>query len=62
MALSQDGAAFRSWRKNRKMNQDEAADALGISARMIKYYEAGQHAIPKTIKLAMAGYDATRAA
>jgi DNA-binding XRE family transcriptional regulator len=61
LALSQDGARFRSWRKHHRLTQNEVADALGISARMIKYYEAGQHAIPKTVKLAMRGFDADAA-
>lgn len=62
LALAQDGARFLSWRKNRHMTQEGVAEALGLSPRMVKYYEAGQHAIPKTVKLAMAGYESLNAA
>ena len=34
--------------------------ALGISDRMVKYYEDGRHMIPKTVMLACRGYDALR--
>lgn len=49
---------FRSWRIRHGLSQARAADALGISGRMVKYYEEGRHMVPKTILLACKGYDA----
>jgi DNA-binding transcriptional MerR regulator len=40
------------------MTQAEAARALGISPRMWRYYEAGSHLLPKTVRLAAIGLDA----
>lgn len=42
----------------RGMTQGEAAAALGVSPRMWRYYEAGSHLLPKTVRLACAGFDA----
>lgn len=45
------------------MTQAEAARALGIDPRMWRYYEAGSHLLPKTVRLAAIGLDAmTKAA
>jgi hypothetical protein len=63
LALRQGAAWLRDWRSARGMTQAEAAGALGVSQRMWRYYEAGSHLLPKTIRLAGIGYDAsTRAA
>jgi DNA-binding transcriptional MerR regulator len=40
------------------MTQAEAAQALGVSPRMWRYYEAGSHLLPKTVRLAGIGLDA----
>ena len=40
-----------------RMTQSDAAKALGISPRMWRYYEAGTHLLPKTVRLAAAGFD-----
>ncbi len=40
--------------------QTAAARALGISFRMWRYYEAGSHLLPKTVRLAALGLDAER--
>ncbi|MFZ2006975.1 MAG: hypothetical protein WAV02_17970 [Stellaceae bacterium] len=32
--------------------------ALGVSPRMWRYYEAGEHLLPKTVRLAAIGLDA----
>lgn len=62
-ALEQGAAWLRAWRTARRMTQAEAAKALGVSPRMWRYYEAGTHLLPKTVKLAGIGLDAlTRAA
>ncbi|MEO5338564.1 MAG: DUF2442 domain-containing protein [Magnetospirillum sp. WYHS-4] len=52
---------FRSWRAMHGLSQARAAEALGISGRMVKYYEDGSHMVPKTILLACKGYDALHA-
>ena len=40
------------------MTQREAAEALGVSPRMWRYYEGGTHLVPKTVRLACIGFDA----
>jgi transcriptional regulator with XRE-family HTH domain len=52
LALGQEAVRFREWRRGTGMNQEQAAVELGISLRMLKYYESGQRMIPKTIQLA----------
>lgn len=58
LALEQGSAWLRTWRDNHKMTQAEAAAALGVSPRMWRYYEAGTHLLPKTVRLAGIGLDA----
>jgi hypothetical protein len=58
LALEQGAAWLRDWRLRRGMTQQEAARALGVSPRMWRYYEAGTHLLPKTVRLAALGYDA----
>jgi hypothetical protein len=58
LALEQGSAWLRAWRAAHRMAQAEAASALGVSPRMWRYYEAGTHLLPKTVRLACAGYDA----
>ncbi len=58
LALDQGSAWLRTWRSERHMTQSEAARALGVSARMWRYYEAGTHLLPKTVQLAAIGFDA----
>ena len=58
LALEQGGAWLRHWRAARHMTQTEAARALGVSPRMWRYYEAGTHLLPKTVRLAAKGWDA----
>jgi hypothetical protein len=62
LALDQGAAWLREWRTARGMTQAEAAHALGVSPRMWRYYEAGEHLLPKTVRLAGAGHDALAAA
>lgn len=57
LALEQDADRFRQWRKTHDLSQEAAGEALGLKRRMVQYYEAGGHPIPKTVKLAMVGYD-----
>jgi hypothetical protein len=58
LALEQGGAWLKSWRTAHGMTQAEAATALGVSPRMWRYYEAGSHLLPKTVRLACLGLDA----
>jgi hypothetical protein len=63
LALEQGAGWLRNWRAVRHMTQPEAAKALGVSPRMWRYYEAGIHLLPKTVRLAGIGFDAmTKAA
>jgi hypothetical protein len=58
LALEQGSAWLRAWRAAHDMTQAEAASALGVSPRMWRYYEAGSHLLPKTVRLAGIGLDA----
>lgn len=58
LALEQGSAWLRAWREAHRMTQAEASAALGVSPRMWRYYEAGTHLLPKTVRLACAGFDA----
>lgn len=64
LALEQSGEAmtaeaFRNWRDRHGLSLSGAAEALGLSRRMVAYYDSGERLIPKTILLATQGYDAT---
>ncbi len=63
LAQEQSGAtmtpdAFRRWREGRAYTLDQAAHALGLSRRMIAYYEQGNRPIPRVVALATRGLDA----
>jgi hypothetical protein len=58
LALEQGSTWLRAWRIKHEMTQREAAAALGVSPRMWRYYEAGTHLMPKTVRLACIGLDA----
>jgi Protein of unknown function (DUF2442)/Helix-turn-helix domain len=58
LALEQGSLWLRAWRAAHHMTQAEAASALGVSPRMWRYYEAGSHLLPKTVRLAGIGLDA----
>lgn len=60
LALEQDAERFRGWRKAHGLSQEAAGDAIGIKRRMVQYYEAAEYPIPKTVRLAMIGYDTLR--
>ena len=36
-----------------KLTGKQAADAIGISLRMFRYYTSGKYPIPKTVELAL---------
>ena len=49
--------AFRHWRERRAYTLDAAAQALGVSRRMVAYYEQGAKTIPRVVALATRGLD-----
>ena len=52
---------FRTWRKAHGLSLSRAAVVLGISRRMVAYYDSGERMIPKYIRLACKGAEAERA-
>jgi DNA-binding transcriptional regulator YiaG len=57
LAQEQSGAtmsseAFRRWRGRKAYTLDTAARALGLSRRMVAYYEQGAKPIPRVVALA----------
>lgn len=64
MALEQNGrkdaAAFIRWRWRNKLSLSQAANALGLSRRMVSYYESGEQEVPRTVLLALKGWEAER--
>jgi DNA-binding XRE family transcriptional regulator len=49
--------AFRHWRERKAYTLDEAGRALGLSRRMIAYYEKGDRPIPRVVALATRAFD-----
>ncbi len=62
-SLAQAGKAFptadfNTWMKKNRLSLSKAADVLGMSRRMIAYYNIGAKPIPKHVGLACRGYEA----
>jgi DNA-binding transcriptional regulator YiaG len=55
ITLSPD--AFKHWRERHAYTLDTAAAALGISRRMVAYYEQGKKPIPRVVALATRGLE-----
>ena len=53
--------AFRAWRERKAYTLDSAAQALGLSRRMVAYYEQGEKPIPRTVALATRALDMAEA-
>ncbi len=53
-----DTFAFNDWRMAYGLSFSVAAEALGLSRRMVAYYSAGEKPVPKTVLLACEGYAA----
>ncbi len=51
-------ADFRAWMDEHELTQEAAAQALGLSRRMISYYLSGEKPIPKMVMLATEGWAA----
>ena len=63
MAREQAGEAtpieeFAAWRARNRLSLSDAALVLGITRRMVAYYEAGRYLIPRMVGLACKGWEA----
>lgn len=50
--LTMSAEAFKHWRERKAYTLDTAAKALGLSRRMVAYYEQGEKHIPRVVALA----------
>jgi len=57
-----DALEFLDWRMRHGLSLSAAAEALGLSRRMVAYYSSGSKAVPRTVLLACAGWEHTAAA
>ena len=53
-----DVAEFMNWRVRHGLSLTKVAEELGLSRRMVAYYESGKHKVPKTVLLACRGWEA----
>lgn len=59
--LEDSGAVeFIRWRRRNGLSLAEAGKALGISRRMVAYYQSGDRKVPRTVLLAMQGWEVNR--
>jgi transcriptional regulator with XRE-family HTH domain len=58
MGQAMSAEQFGTWRKKQRLTLDGAADLLGLSRRMVAYYEKGEKPIPKPVWLACRAIDA----
>lgn len=56
----EDARAFLQWRLKHGLSLSGAAEALGLSRRMVAYYSNGEKPVPKTVLLACRGWEAGR--
>jgi transcriptional regulator with XRE-family HTH domain len=56
--ITMSAAGFRQWRERSSFTLDAAAAALGISRRMVAYYEKGEKPIPGVVALATKALEA----
>ncbi|WP_205300607.1 DUF2442 domain-containing protein [Pantoea sp. Ap-967] len=47
-----------NWMARNELTLDQAAQELGLSRRMLAYYKSGEKPVPRTVALAMKGWDA----
>lgn len=52
-----DARAFLEWRLRHGLSLSKAAEALGVSRRMVAYYSNGEKQVPKPILLACRGWE-----
>lgn len=53
----EDTAAFLDWRLRHGLSLSGAAEALGISRRIVAYYSSGDRPVPRTVLLACKGWE-----
>lgn len=51
-----------NWMARHDLTLDAAAEALGISRRMLAYYRSGAKPVPRTVALALLGWEVERRA
>ncbi len=51
---------FAAWMERNRLSLNQAAQAIGMTRRMIAYYKSGARPIPKTVWLACIGYESLR--
>jgi len=52
--------SLAAWRARNRLSLSDAAVALGITRRMVSYYEAGRYLIPRMVGLAIKGWETER--
>lgn len=52
-----DARTFLEWRQRHGLSLTAAAEALGLSRRMVAYYSGGEKAVPRHILLACRGWE-----
>ena len=57
-----DARQFLEWRLKHGLSLSGAADALGLSRRMVAYYSNGEKPVPRAILLACKGWEVSKAA
>jgi len=58
----EDTRAFLEWRLKHGLSLTKAAEALGLSRRMVAYYSNGEKPVPRPILLACKGWEVEHAA
>jgi hypothetical protein len=57
-----DARDFLEWRLRHGLSLSNAAEALGLSRRMVAYYSNGEKPVPRSILLACKGWEVSHAA
>jgi hypothetical protein len=55
--ITMSAADFKRWREKRAYTLDDAAEALGLSRRMVAYYDHGDKPIPRVVALAAIAFE-----
>ena len=56
-----DAEGFSAWMDRNGLSLTTAADALGMTRRMMAHYRTGSRAIPRVVALACMGWEIERA-
>ena len=56
-----DTLEFIDWRTRHGLSLTDAANALGVSRRMVAYYASGEREVPKPVLLACKGWEVSAA-